>query len=170
MPEWLNATTASLGLSLAALFVSLLNRRTSVRALLLSEAQEQRRAPALVIRVDDHVAWNTAAGDRYVGVSVLLTNSSDRDGSVTRASLHVRHADGIVIQVPSSSGPLPPGPVSVALPMPCNLSGNSSASGWLIFHTQTASRGPLIDDYTLVVDDSRALVEHIPIWPLRELT
>lgn len=158
-------------ISACALLLTWRNRRTAVRALRLSEAQEDRRKPSLQVRVDDLVGWINADGDRCAGVNIMLTNDSDRDGSVTRVQMNVHFAGDApgVVQVNPLPSQVPPAQSGHPLDVPQNIRANSSASGWIAFRTRAASTRTPIDNYILVVEDSRGPIVNTVVWPLREL-
>lgn len=163
--------TASLVLAACALVISLVNARTAKKALAVADAQEQRRNAAVRCQVEDMVGW-VRDGQRYAAVKVLLTNASDRDGSVTRVSFDVHYAGQppMILQLSPTADALFETLEGDRLVLPLNLSANSSALGWVAFRIDATSAGRRVDDYELAVTDSRGPVARTTVWPLRELS
>ena len=159
-----------------ALMVTISNRRIAKKALRLSERQEERRVARLDISLSEGISWRPArSGSRWVGISILAVNPTDRDGAVITADLHVSYAmasgTGVVVKIPHGAQgvALPEGIVPLDIPTP--LPANGAVAGWLVFKIDEG----LVPDgrvqrYDAVLCDSRGPVEAVQAWVLREVT
>jgi hypothetical protein len=168
------ASAASALIALAALWVALANRATAVRALRLSQRQEDRRTAVLDVSLVQGLSWRPDGGDRWVCLDILAVNPADRDGTIVRADLHVTYTapggDVLVVKVPHG-GTVPAWPEQVTpLVLPAGVAANGALAGWLVFRLAPG----LVADGTIerldaVLRDSRGLVETVQAWGLREL-
>lgn len=171
-PDWLTYIPAlSFLLAVVALIVSLMNRRTSNRALELSEAQEERRKAALDVSIKEARKWRDASGDRHIAIRVLAVNPTDRDGSIVEATLRVTQTVAgktLVLQVGLDSQTVPYKDITTTLIIPCNMKANSGIEEWLVFSLRKDLVSGQVDRYDLFLRDSRGPEETLDVWALEE--
>ncbi|TCB91603.1 hypothetical protein E0H26_25275 [Micromonospora zingiberis] len=173
--EWIPACSALI--AAAALIVSILNRRTANKALRLSLAQEDRRIARLDLQLMEQISFRPRGADyRWVLAQVLIINRSDRDGSIVKAELRVGYLTNagarLDVHLPHASlresDPIKPDVESIKLP--ALIKANDAISGWLSFKVKNElTNDRRVEEYLVLVHDSRGPVESSPIWAMREI-
>ena len=133
------STVASAAAAWVALVLSVVNVRTSRRALRLSEQQEARRKPSLAIYLQEGLVSRSPRRDaRIYSLLLSVSNKSDNDNSVAEATLHLTYskpeAGGFTVKFVATTEVLPPFQRSQAsLPIPTRIDAHQAISGWYYF-------------------------------------
>ncbi|UCF55687.1 MAG: hypothetical protein JSV48_23470 [Bradyrhizobium sp.] len=141
----------------AALFLSIVNMRTSRRALKLSERQEERRKPSLAAHLHEgFTSFSSAQNERIYGVLLSVMNTSDNNNSIASASLHLTYSrlDGGPFKMEvGTRAELPPlfEPAQSPLSVPMRIDAHQVISGWCFFSFDGAVLRDAEVERTLVV-------------------
>ena len=166
----------SVMLATGSLLVALSSRRTSRKALRLSERQETRREPRLDLTLNEAISVRASRqGKRTICADLLAVNPTDRDGSVLTADLHVcyRTSAGVAFVVKvahDSSGVGIPKFVS-PMELPLRLPANDGRRVWAVFQLgDDLLGGGAVDGYEIVLHDARGVRSSVSPWILKDMT
>jgi hypothetical protein len=138
------STIASAAAAWIALALSILNARTSRRALRLSEQQEARRKPSLAVYLQEGlVSTNPQRDARIYALLLSVSNRSDNNNSVAEATLHLTYSrpetgEFTVKFAVASDVPPPFERNQVSLPVPKRIDAHQAISGWYYFCVDSA--------------------------------
>lgn len=139
------ATVASAGAAWIALFLSIINIRTSRKALRISEQQETRRRPSLVAYLQDgYLSVGAMPDARVYAFLVSLSNRSDSDNAVAEATLHVTYSkqgeSRFTVKIPASHemAVMLGGAPIAHLQVPTRIDAHQTVSGWCFFAVEHA--------------------------------
>lgn len=133
------ATLASATAAWIALVLSIVNARTSRRALRLSEQQEARRKPSLAVYLQEGFVSPSPQRDaRIYALLLSVSNKSDNNNSVAEAALHLTYSKPdtrqLTVKFVATMGVLPPFQRNQAsLPIPTRIDAHQAISGWYYF-------------------------------------
>jgi len=160
-----------------ALFVSVINVRTSRASLSLARKQEANRAPALTVHIYDALVYRVAgAAHRVVGVSLRVTNPRDGRNTVSEIDLETTYASvaGVLttIRIPHNPGALTDLPMEVgpafALTVPIDPHG--AEPGWVFFRVEDKLLDwGKVEHHELVIKDSHEIRSSASIVLVRDL-
>lgn len=165
---------ASLAVAVVALIVSVTlgisNRRTAKRSLRVSEQQEERRLPQLVVTHQRSFSKHRVSKkDRVLGFQMLITNPTDRGTAIVAAELHLTYAArGVVSTVKLRHDDSLVRGADRPFTMPVQLGANDAVSNWLLFRVDDElTGGRPIDRYEVFVRDVHDLTEgvHVTLIP-----
>jgi hypothetical protein len=144
-------------------FNSWQSRRVALRALSISEKQEQRRQPLLAIYMAD--GYRRYLPDKQLfGFLVSVTNPTDINNSVAQAELQLTYVLGNEIKafcrVPHSPALAEVtvdanGHSATVFALPFRIDAHQTVAGWLIFSlANNVIAGRTIDAYRIILEDS----------------
>jgi hypothetical protein len=139
------AAIISAGAAWAALALSIINLRTSRRALRISEAQESRRTPSIAsYLLDAYIAVGAKPNARVYAVLVSLSNKSDNDNGIASAALHLTYAKKSGVEFTIKISPENEALKIFAdksakhLQVPFRIDAHQTISGWTFFAVENA--------------------------------
>lgn len=166
----------SVGIAAVALLVSMSNRRTARRALVLAERQEARRLAPFGLYLNEARRWRLQPGGATLGAHVRVSNPADRGVSVVRAELHVQYTSPenviLTVKVPCVSDV---GPADDSVPvepaeMPLSVGPTSARAGWFLFRVDAAiTNSAPVDRYDIVLEDVEGRSESVQIVTFSEV-
>jgi hypothetical protein len=133
------STVASGTAAWIALVLSVINARTSRRALRLSEQQEARRKPSLAVYLQEGFVSPSPQRDaRIYALLLSVSNKSDNNNSVAEATLHLTYSKPktmeFTVKFVATMDVLPPFQRNQAsLPIPTRIDAHQAISGWYYF-------------------------------------
>lgn len=141
----------------------------------IAEAQQQGRQPQIVLYLVDGYIRPVAAG-RIYAFSLLVSNTSDSDNSISRLELVIsyrRRTEPLAnMALPHDAGltaHLPNRDVQT-LPIPCPLPAHQTAAGWALFTLPDAViEDAVIEGYIVTVSDSHGLTSAVEPIILHEI-
>jgi hypothetical protein len=139
------AAVASATAAWMALLLSVLNFFTSRKALRISEQQEARRKPSMVVYLQDgYIAVGAKAGSRVYAILVSLSNRSDSNNAIAQAVLHLTYVKSNRTQLTlkvSAEGEPPSAFTDKSanhLRVPIRIDAHQTVSGWCFFSVDDA--------------------------------
>lgn len=133
------STVASATAAWIALVLSIINARTSRRALRLSELQEARRKPSLAVYLQEgFVSLIPQRAARIYALLFSVSNKSDNNNSVAEATLHLTYSKGETVELTVkfvATTEVPPylQRNQASLPIPTRIDAHQTISGWYYF-------------------------------------
>jgi hypothetical protein len=151
------ATVASATAAWIALVLSIINARTSRRALRLSEQQEARRKPSLAVYLQEGFVSPSPQRDaRIYALLLSVSNKSDNNNSVAEATLHLTYSKPelreLTVKFVATMDVLPPFQRNQAsLPIPTRIDAHQAISGWYYFCVDDAILDSARVERTIIV-------------------
>jgi hypothetical protein len=167
--------TASAIAAWLALILSLVNVRRSRRALRLSERQEERRKPSLVVYLQEgFTSANAQPGIRVYALLLSVSNRSDNNNAVAEAILHLTYSkqrdnELTVKFLAKTEIPIPFQRALTRLSLPTRIDAHQTISGWYFFCVDNAIlQGAKVERTIVVLRDSHGNEVTIEPMLLRE--
>ncbi len=139
------AAIATAGAAWAALILSILNFRTSRRALRISEQQEARRTPSVVAYLQDgYVSVGAKPGSRVYAILVSLSNRSDSNNAIAEVMLLLTYTKPAGVELTLKAGAENELPSTFRdesanhLRVPIRIDAHQAVSGWCFFAVDDA--------------------------------
>jgi hypothetical protein len=139
------AAVASAMAAWMALLLSVLNFFTSRKALRISEQQEARRKPSVVVYLGDaYIAVGAKAGSRIYAILISLSNRSDSNNAIAQAVLHLTYVKSNRTQLTLKVGAEGEPPSAFRdksanhLRVPIRIDAHQTVSGWCFFSVDDA--------------------------------
>lgn len=137
--------------------LSIINTRTSRRALKLSERQEERRKPSLAAHLHEgFTAFSPSLDARIYAVLLSVRNTSDNNNSIADASLYITYTrlEGGPFRIKVTAKLELPTPFQQAqnpLLIPVRIDAHQVISGWYFFSVDSAILRDARVERTLIV-------------------
>jgi hypothetical protein len=157
---WETSTLTTVATAIAAwiaLVLSIINARTSRRALRLSEQQEARRKPSLAVYLQEGLVSPSPQQDARIYAFLLsVSNRSDNNNSVAEATLHLTYSkpqgrELTVKFIAKMEVPRPFQRNQTSLPIPTRIDAHQAISGWYFFCVDNAILNGARVERTVVV-------------------
>ncbi|MCW8916748.1 MAG: hypothetical protein OQK24_12970 [Magnetovibrio sp.] len=148
-----------------ALLLSLIGLYSSRKALRLSEAQEERQKPLLVLyQQEGYVRYDLDSSSRYFAFLLSVSNRSDADNAISEVLLRLTYTTSesveMTVKIPSTektervfeefNGPL--------LTVPERVDAHQTVSGWCYFQVKDALLdGCRIERHSIAIIDSHGI-------------
>jgi hypothetical protein len=149
----------AVGVPIVALVISLASLSFSRRAIQLSERQEKRKQPLLVLELDDSYFEVLQGGRRIYSFHLSVKNPSDSDNAIARVDMHLRYVLDSGISITAKLPAVELGDKAdtrKCLVAPLRVSAHDTVLGWCDFIVEPGVlNGHQIEAYQIVVSDSQ---------------
>jgi len=157
---YLWVAVASAGGALVSAIFAVISFIYSRRALVISERQEARKLPELLIYLADGYI-RTRARSRIIGFSISVSNRSDADNSIAMIELQVDYTSSegarMTVRLPCRvelAREFSREALS-ALAAPLRIDAHQTVSGWVFFELTAGLFGKVnVDTYTILLTDA----------------
>jgi hypothetical protein len=174
--QWLIAGASAIAAWLA-LLLSLLNFRTSRRALRLAEKQDDRRAPSLALYLGEGFFISQKSGGRVYAFLLSVSNRSDSNNAVASVFLRLTYrASGendITVNIScETEAPAFFRERNLAMvPLPARIDAHQTSSGWFFFQvSEEILRDSTVERLKVIAIDSHDQQAEIEPLITRELS
>lgn len=145
--------------AVAALVVSAMSLRVSLRALRISEQQERRKEPRLAPKLLDSYFNKSNRVDRVYSFWLSVGNPTDSDNAIAQIDMHLSyHVDDatlVTVKLPPLNVRDSEHDSRPRLLTPCRIEAHDTVSGWCDFIVKSdLLNGRAIDAYRIVLTDS----------------
>ena len=167
--DWTNL--GALLLSVLALIVAVMSYRASAKATALSEQQEARREPRLILHLLDFyfVRVPDVAGARVYAFQMRLANPTDSDNAIADIELQVRYSQQTQMSMRLRAVDGAPAGETAALVVPSRVAAHDTISGWCYFFAPAElMAGMTVEGYELAITDSHGQIVGEQAWIMKE--